>query len=66
MDVENLKQEREKVKAALREVEAEARRLDLETKGIRQREIQAKREIDALSVLIEIAELRQAAPAAEQ
>jgi hypothetical protein len=34
----------------------------LEVKTLRQREIQAKREIDALSALIEIAETRNAAP----
>ena len=58
IDVESLKQERDRVKEGLRQIEADARRLDAEVKSLRQREIQAKREIDALTALIEIAETR--------
>lgn len=58
IDIENLKTERDHVKETLRQIEVDARRLDLEVKALRQREIQAKREIDALSALIEIAETR--------
>jgi hypothetical protein len=58
IDVESLKQERDRVKDALRQIEADSRRLDLEVKTLRQREIQAKREIDALAALIEIADAR--------
>jgi len=58
IDVENLKLERDQVKESLRQIEADSRRLDLEVKTLRQREIQAKREIDALTALIEIAESR--------
>lgn len=65
IDIENLKTERDHVKETLRQIEVDSRRLDLEVKALRQREIQAKREIDALSALIEIAETRSgtAAPA---
>jgi predicted nuclease with TOPRIM domain len=64
IDVESLKQEREQVREALRQIEVDTRRLDLEVKTLRQREIQAKREIDALTSLIEIAETRNAPPPA--
>jgi uncharacterized protein YdcH (DUF465 family) len=65
IDIENLKQERDQVKDSLRQIEADTRRLDLEVKTLRQREIQAKREIDALSALIEIADSRSAPAASE-
>ena len=58
IDVESLKQERDQVKESLRQIEADTRRLDMEVKTLRQREIQAKREIDALTALIEIADSR--------
>ena len=58
IDVEFLKAEREKQKAMLREVEVEQRKLEADLKGLRQREIRAKREIDALSTLIELQEVR--------
>jgi chromosome segregation ATPase len=65
IDVESLKREREQVKESLRQIEADTRRLDMEVKALRQREIQAKREIDALSALIEIAETRAASAPTE-
>lgn len=65
IDVESLKQERDQVKEALRQIEADSRRLDLEVKTLRQREIQAKREIDALTALIEISDSRGAPTASE-
>lgn len=65
IDVENLKQERDRVKDGLRQIEADTRRLDAEVKTLRQKEIQAKREIDALTALIEIAESRSAPPVSE-
>jgi chromosome segregation ATPase len=65
IDIENLKQERDQVKESLRQIEADARRLDLEVKTLRQREIQAKREIDALTALIEIADSRNTPAASE-
>lgn len=65
IDVESLKQERDQVKDSLRQIEADARRLDLEVKTLRQREIQAKREIDALTALIEIADSRSEPVASE-
>ncbi len=61
IDVENLKQERDKVRESLRQIEVDTRRREQEVKALRQKEIQAKREIDALTALIEIAEARGAA-----
>jgi len=65
IDVESLKQERDQVKESLRQVELDTRRVEAEVKALRQREIQAKREIEALSALIEIAESRTATSAAD-
>ena len=62
IDVESLKQERDRVKESLRQIEVDSRRVEAEVKTLRQREIQAKREIDALSALIEISESRTATP----
>ncbi len=58
IDVEFLKSEREKQKALLREVEVEQRKLEADLKTLRQKEIRAKREIDALSTLIELQDAR--------
>jgi septation ring formation regulator EzrA len=58
IDVEFLKAEREKQKTMLREVEVEQRKVEGDLKALRQREIRAKREIDALSTLIELQEVR--------
>lgn len=54
LNVDTLKSERDKLKEGLREIEAEQRKLEAEIKALRQREIQAKREIEALNVLLEI------------
>ena len=54
LDLEALKSTREELKTKLRELEAEQRKIEVELKTLRQREIQMKREIEALSVLIEI------------
>ena len=58
LNVENLKLERDKLKESLRELEAEQRKAETELKALRQREIAAKREIEALATLIEIQESR--------
>ncbi|GMV17909.1 MAG: hypothetical protein HS104_24745 [Polyangiaceae bacterium] len=58
LNVDTLKSERDKLKEGLREIEADQRKLEAEIKALRQREIQAKREIEALSVLIEIHDAR--------
>lgn len=54
IDVENLKAERERVKGELRKLEQEQRRLEAELKSFRQKEIRAKRQIEALTTLIDI------------
>jgi hypothetical protein len=54
LDVDSLSSERDKLKEALRALELEQRKLEAELKLLRQREIQTKREIEALSTLLEI------------
>lgn len=54
-----MKSERDKLKEGLREVEAELRKLEADVKVLRQREIQTKREIEALGTLIDIKEARE-------
>jgi uncharacterized coiled-coil DUF342 family protein len=63
LDPSLLKAERESLRETLRQVEAELRRVESELKAIRQREIQTKREIEALGTLIDLAENRDAEPA---
>ena len=54
LDIASLKSERDKLKDGLRELEADQRKLEADLKLLRQREIQTKREIEALSTLIDI------------
>jgi hypothetical protein len=56
IDVDLLKSERDTLKQALRELEGQQRKLEAELKGLRQKEIRAKREIEALSTLIDMAD----------
>lgn len=66
IELDILKNERDKLREGLREVEAEVRKAEADLKALRQREIQTKREIEALSTLIDINEQRDAkAPAPE-
>jgi hypothetical protein len=58
LDVELLRKERDKLKDGLRELEADQRKIEAELKVLRQREIQTKREIEALSTLLEIHDTR--------
>ena len=60
IDVEMLKSERDQLKADLRELETALRRTEAELKNQRQQELRTKREIEALSTLIELSENRQA------
>ena len=59
LDVETLKGERDQLKQVLRELEAEQRRVEAKLKNLRQRELKAKREIEALTTLIELQDRRQ-------
>lgn len=61
LDLDNLRSERDRAKDTLRELEVDSRKLEGEIKALRQREVQTKREIDALNALIEIAENRRPA-----
>ena len=56
IDVKKLKEERDAQKDQLRKLEVQQRELEGKLKGLRQQEIRAKREIEALSTLIELAE----------
>ena len=56
LELESLKSSREKLKTQLRELEVEQRKLEGDLKALRQKEIRAKREIEALSTLIELRE----------
>ena len=57
-ELETLRAERDRIKEILRELEAESRKLEIEVKNLRLREVQAKREIEAYNALIEVAETR--------
>lgn len=59
IELELLKTERDKLKEGLREIEGELRKLEADVKALRQREIQHKREIEALGTLIDIKEVRE-------
>ena len=59
IDLEVLKSERDKLKEGLREVEGDLRKLEAQLKVLRQREIQTKREIEAVSTLIDIKDSRE-------
>ena len=59
IDLEILKSERDKLKDGLREVEGELRKLEAQLKVLRQRENQTKREIEAVSTLIDIKDSRE-------
>ena len=59
IDLEILKSERDKLKEGLREVEGELRKLEAQLKVLRQKEIQTKREIEAVSTLIDIKDSRE-------
>ena len=56
IDIESLKSERDRLKSQLRELETKQRTLEAELKSLRQSEIRSKREIEALSTLIELNE----------
>jgi len=63
IELETLKGERDRLRDALRETEADVRKVEADLKQLRQREIQTKREIEALSTLIEMKEQREVKPA---
>lgn len=55
ISIETLQTERDALKAELRETEIEQRKLEAQIKTVRQKELRTKREIDALTTLIELA-----------
>ena len=54
IELETLKKEHETLKKKLAEIEAESKEVEAKVRSVRQREIQTKREIEALNVLIEL------------
>jgi hypothetical protein len=54
ISLETLKAERDALKKKLAEIDAEQKTLEVKAKDIRQKEIQTKREIEALNVLIDL------------
>jgi predicted nucleic acid-binding Zn-ribbon protein len=54
IDAELLKAERERLKGTLRELETEQRKLDGQIRKLRQQEIRTKREIEALTTLLDM------------
>jgi hypothetical protein len=62
IELDTLRNERDKLREGLREVEAEVRKAEADLKVLRQREIQTKREIEALTTLIDIKEQRDQKP----
>ncbi len=58
LSVETLEKERDALKSRLRNLETEQRRIESELKVVRQDELRTKREIEALTTLIEIAETK--------
>lgn len=58
ISLDELKAERDKLKQGLRELETEQRKLEGDLKSLRQREVRAKREIEALSTLIELGDAK--------
>jgi len=59
IESELLKSERDRLRDSLRETDAQVRKVEADLKALRQREIQTKREIEALSTLIEIKDQRE-------
>lgn len=55
LSTEVLEQEREALRTNLREIEDEQRTIEASLKIVRQRELRIKREIEALSTLIDLA-----------
>lgn len=54
ISLDTLKAERDALKKKLAEIDAEQKVLETKAKDIRQKEIQTKREIEALNVLIDL------------
>ncbi len=53
--IDSLKSEREALKEKLRQLEVDQRRVEADLKLVRQKELRTKREIEALTTLIDIA-----------
>ena len=56
IELDTLKAEREALKKRLADIDAESKEVEAKVREVRQREIQTKREIEAITVLIELQE----------
>lgn len=56
ISLETLKAERETLKKHLADIDAESKEIEGKMRAVRQKEIQTKRELEALTVLIELQE----------
>jgi septation ring formation regulator EzrA len=56
IELETLKSELERLKLAVRDLEVEVRDAEAKLKSLRQQELKARREVEALSTLIELQE----------
>lgn len=54
IELEVLNKERDELKKRLADIELQSKELEVKVRALRQQEIQTKREIEALSVLIEL------------
>jgi hypothetical protein len=63
---EILKAEQDRLREALRELEAEQRSLESKVKVLRQREMKTKREIEALGILLDVSVADAKAEPAEE
>ena len=63
LDLDSLKKQRDNLKGQLRDLEAQQRKLEAELKALRQKEIRGKREIEALTTLIDLGEGKPEEPA---
>jgi hypothetical protein len=59
IELDTLKSERDRLKLSLRDLEVEARDAEARLKGLRQQELKARRELEALGTLIELQDARQ-------
>jgi predicted nucleic acid-binding Zn-ribbon protein len=59
LDIQALKAERDRLRDGMRELEADQRKLEAAIKTLRQKEIQTKREIEALTTLIDLNDERE-------
>jgi chromosome segregation ATPase len=56
IELDTLRKEREALKARLADIEVESKEMEARVRAVRHREVQTKREIEAISILIDLQE----------